>query len=90
MVVFLSSRNMSQVGSLRGAFLLMGVIMEIVKGSRPGASVEGKLRVSKPTDGDRRCDCGRKISRYNPNETCWEHAPIDFGRIRGRPYEGKS
>lgn len=55
--------------------------METVRGRK--VKPDNKMRVSKPRSGDRRCECGRKISMYNPNGTCWEHAPIRFPRIRG-------
>ena len=62
--------------------------MEVVKAHK-AIPERTTTRPQPPSDG-RKCRCGRKISRYNPNDACWQHAPLTYPRIRGREYNKDS
>lgn len=60
--------------------------METFKGRK--LQTTARLRVSRPKAKDRKCRCGRKISIYNPNKTCWEHTPVAYIGVRGKKNGG--
>ena len=54
-----------------------------MKGTRPG-----HLPPLSPTDeGDRTCahpECETRLSKYNVDEFCWQHAELVFPNYRGK------
>lgn len=45
------------------------------------------VRAPRRIDGERTCTepgCATRLSTYNPLDTCFQHSPTRFPRIRGR------